>query len=246
MLIKVSDLLTEGVDLYKENWRQFLQYSFWAAIPGFIWNVLFLIGITYGFTVTTGFLTAALYLVFIVVSVWVNIGFIRVTAAIRQKKKVGSIKEELAEAKKLIWSSIGASILYGLAVIGGMFLLIIPGLILAGLFIFFGHAVAIDEKKAVDALKFSKQLVAPRWWAVIGRFLVIFIVMAVGVGVAQSFLMAPFLSASPEIAMFANTTTSTLFSILIAPFGVSTITILYLDAKKKMNQTNEKQVEKKA
>jgi len=239
MLINVGDLLTESIDLYKEHWKSFLQYSFWAAIPMLALNFLFAQIIAEGFTGPTGFLYLVAYIIAAVLSTLINIAFLRTIAAVYTKKSVRNIKEEILGAKKLLLPAIGAYILTGLATIGGLFLLVIPGIIFMVWFIFAGHAVAIDGKKAMDAMKFSKKILNGNWWAVFGRFLVIAIIVGLIVGIAQGLLAAPFSAASSTVDLYATTLIGGALGILTAPFATGAMTILYLDAKKKMNQKNE-------
>ncbi|MCX6718137.1 MAG: hypothetical protein NTY81_00835 [Candidatus Staskawiczbacteria bacterium] len=68
------------------------------------------------------------------------------------------------------------SLLVGLATLGGLILLIIPGIIFA-IWFCFSMFVYIDEgAKGTSALKRSKQLVQGYWWPIFGRLVVIFVV----------------------------------------------------------------------
>ena len=64
------------------------------------------------------------------------------------------------------------AILGNLALIGGDFLLIIPGIIIA-IYVSFGYLVLVDEnKRGFSALLGSWELVSGKWWRTLGRFIV--------------------------------------------------------------------------
>lgn len=72
---------------------------------------------------------------------------------------------------KFFWPAIWVGILQSLAVLGGLVLLVIPGIWLAGR-LAFANVVLIDEdKRGTEALKRSSEMVKGRWWAAFWRSL---------------------------------------------------------------------------
>lgn len=59
---------------------------------------------------------------------------------------------------------LGSLLMYGLIMMTGMLLLIIPGLVLLVTMMFGSYALVLDGKGPIDALGFSHSLVWGRWW----------------------------------------------------------------------------------
>ncbi len=76
------------------------------------------------------------------------------------------VGDALLYGLKKWWIYIAASILYGLALLGGFILLIIPWIIFALWFTFYSYAIAFEEKSITESLSYSKSLVVWRWWGV--------------------------------------------------------------------------------
>lgn len=79
-----------------------------------------------------------------------------------------TLSDALKNAKPFIWRTLVASILTVLAVIGGLILFIIPGLIFLGWFALSSYAVVSEDLGAVDSMKRSKALVKGRVWELYG------------------------------------------------------------------------------
>ena len=87
------------------------------------------------------------------------------------------------------------------------------------LFVF--QAVMLDNTAAKDALARSAQVVETRWWRTLGVALVILLMVRVpGVIVGGVFILAP---------PIVSGTVNSLMNALLLPFGVTAMTLLYLD-----------------
>ena len=75
-----------------------------------------------------------------------------------------------------------ASILFGLGVIVGLFLCIIPGIIFGVIFHFYGYAIseAGDGLSATDALKRSAEITKGHRWELFGLAIVLILINIVG------------------------------------------------------------------
>lgn len=141
----------------------FISGGFGAFLPDFVknpaWAVLFLI----------------LFIVFVVIGIWTQ-------AAIYESVKMVVKGEPLNMRKtlKVGWRKSGKFFLVGflsmLIVFVGLVLLIVPGIIFAVWFSF-SRFVVIKEGLGVRAsLKRSRELVRGRFWPILGRYLVFFVV----------------------------------------------------------------------
>ncbi len=249
MLISVKDIISKSIGLYKDNSRLFLQYIFVLFIPVF---VSLLIGAFLGtegqlnaFNTMTGIVLFVTFIVIYIASIWVSLGFVR-TIALRYEGKPGlEVKEALQWAAPLLWPAIFASILAGLAILGGFILLIIPGIIFSVWFSFVFYAVALDDKRGKEAIKFSKHLVKGRWWSVLWRLIAPGIVfgllffIADGIfqflnGILTSNMVTgtlPFIVTSIIISLG-----SSIVGLLLTPLSTAAPTILYAELKKTASQ----------
>ncbi len=106
-----------------------------------------------------------------VLSIIVGLGMIRVslTFASGQRPKVA----ELFSEYRHVFSYIGASILYGLAVLAGLILLIVPGIILALRYSLFSYFVVERNLGPIASLKASAQATKGAKGALLGLGLVL-------------------------------------------------------------------------
>lgn len=78
-------------------------------------------------------------------------------------QKIG-LRAALAQARMFIVPSLGLSLLTALAVIGGLLLFIIPGLIFIAWFSLSQYAMVAENLGVIESMKRSKQLVKGRVW----------------------------------------------------------------------------------
>jgi len=90
-----------------------------------------------------------------------------VLVASAQDKKIG-FKEAMSQGFPYIWRSLGVTVLTMLAVLGGLLLFIVPGIIFFGWFILSPYVVVHEKLGMVDSMKRSKQLVKGRLWELYG------------------------------------------------------------------------------
>lgn len=127
-------------------------------------------------------------LVFMVVSFWVDVAGIKAIIGV-VGGKTKTVKETFLFSWKILWPFSLVSILVGIIQVGGLLLLIIPGIIFSvwygfSKFVFLNQNVGI-----VESLKESKKLVVGRFWNVFGRTIV-FVIFTV---ICQTiFTLVPF------------------------------------------------------
>ena len=99
----------------------------------------------------------------------------------------GVIFDDIFSVTHLFFSFIGASLLYGLIIVGGIILLIVPGMIWAVTYWLFQYALIDREKGAMDALSTAKEASGGVRWQ-LAQFMVVLVainiagMLAFGVG----------------------------------------------------------------
>ncbi len=86
----------------------------------------------------------------------------------------------------LFWPFIWLIILNALAVFGGSFMLIIPGIWLGVALGFARYAFVIEERRGIDALRQSKDYIKGYWWAVLGRSILLGLIFLVAIMVVEA------------------------------------------------------------
>ncbi len=102
-------------------------------------------------------------------------GFLYLAAAraVGSAHSIGSDVSVMGAAIRLFPIWLIATILVSIAVIGGLFLLIIPGVWLAIMFNMYTPVIAIEGKGPMDAVKRSFELVKGHFWETVGFLLIV-------------------------------------------------------------------------
>jgi uncharacterized membrane protein len=79
------------------------------------------------------------------------------------------------------WKYLGASILYGLTLVAGLILLIVPGIIFALMFMFTTFIVIDRDLGPVEAMKESNRITHGHKWSLLGFTLVLVLINLLGV-----------------------------------------------------------------
>ncbi|MDN4593534.1 hypothetical protein NWF35_06380 [Polycladomyces subterraneus] len=114
-------------------------------------------------------------------------------------------------------------ILYGLLIIFGMLLLVIPGVILAILFFCFPYAVVIENRKWIDAFREAYHFGKQHFWGLLGIiFLFGLAEWVISIGALYGSIYLSF--SLPAVSMIQN-----IINILFIPFMAFTITYFYVN-----------------
>jgi hypothetical protein len=139
------------------------------------------IGILSGVVSTSGSLALAL-----VVGVLSAIGQALYTGAVvgavedlRDGRRDYDIGELLRAAVPFIFPLIVTGLFYGLCVVVGLVLIIVPGLIFLTWFSLFAPAIVIEQRGIFDSFNRSRELVRGNGWRVFGVLVVAFLIQAV-------------------------------------------------------------------
>lgn len=135
--------------------------------------------------------------------------------AIKGREEGIGFKESFRRAWDKIASYLWVNFLVGLAVLGGLILLIIPGIIFAVWFTLASYVLVAENKKGTSALSRSKELVQGNWWAVLGRIAFMGLIgMIAGMVIGWIPIIGPLAT-----------------NVLLTPFSVVFFYLLYEDLK---------------
>lgn len=127
-----------------------------------------------------------------------------------------------------IFSYLWVSILESLAIVAGFILLIIPGIIFAGWFIFSHLLVIAENAKGTKALARSREYVKGRWWPIIGRMFLFGLCMA---AIYIAFiLLYGLINVVKPMPHLTNLLVNVL-AVLISPLPILYLFVLYKSAK---------------
>lgn len=122
---------------------------------------------------------------------------------------------------------LGVQIVHGLIILGGLILLVVPGIIFGIWFCFAGYILVLENKGIIASLGQSKKYVTGNWWSVLGRIIILVVVLLIlriaGAVVAFVFTPLHFLFVPQLIIAAVN--------LVAAPFGVIYLYLLYKNLK---------------
>lgn len=241
MLISVSDIIKKSIDIYRDHFLLFFHYiallsitiliSILSSLPRLVFAEQASQSISLAFFL---FILPAIVTILIsFFSIWIGISMIRVIAKICKSQEVLSLKRELLDVKSVIIPSIIASILVTVAIIFGVILFLIPGIIFSVWFAFSIHEIAIDKKKAIESIISSKDLVSGRFFAVLWRLLAPALLFVFVIFLFQSMIVAISYSLSmPKEIIALVQVISSFLGLFVAPLSYTAAVILYLELKK--------------
>lgn len=234
--------LTPFGELFKSSWELYKKkisvLAVLFAVP-FVVNVLAAIvsGRQVATSTSTGVLGAlspfgfaavgttalAFTLVAFVVSLWIQVASVY---AIDSAEEKPSISDLLAKSWPMLLPYLLVAILVGLAVLGGLILLIVPGIIFALWFSFSTFTLVLEGKRGTEALKASKAMVSGRLGAIFGRFILLALSL-LGISIVASIVLA-FLPAT-----LRQIGGSALSSFVTSPLSLIFAYLLYKEVKAK-------------
>jgi hypothetical protein len=131
-----------------------------------------------------------------------------------------SIGETVSAATPALWPVAAASILAGIAITIGLFLVIVPGLWLITIWAVIVPVIVIERAGALASFGRSRQLVRGHGWHVFGTLVLVFVIMLVAnVVLGLIFLALPLVWRSGLSTIISGT--------LVAPFIALAVTLIY-------------------
>jgi hypothetical protein len=179
-------LLQEAWQIYKKRFWTLLGVSlvplFATLILALALGLLGIIGGLIGLA-NSGFAIAFLVILIVVLVIaevllmaWTQIALL--IAIANSPENVG-IKECYRLGRSKIYQFLWIGILSSLIVFGGLFLLLIPGIIFSYWFFFSSMIIVFENEKGMDALLKSREYARGHWWGLVGRSLFISIIILV-------------------------------------------------------------------
>ncbi|MEX1994457.1 MAG: hypothetical protein WD929_07325 [Steroidobacteraceae bacterium] len=128
---------------------------------------------------------------------------------------------------------IAAFILYSIAIVLGLVLLVVPGLILMLSLYMFLPAIVLDGKGIIESLQYSHSLVWGNWWrtaavATIAIIIIYVLVILVGLVFGLVLIVTGF---DPVIAFLIEAAVTVLAGLLITPLFIALYLEMYRDLK---------------
>jgi MFS family permease len=211
--LSVGDVLNRVFDLYKQNFGVLIPAAFWLFLV-----VSILSGIV-------GRGDIGLLLVVAVVSFAVAILYqgmvVSLVHDVQDGRRDSSVGELFRSVGPVLGPLIGASLLYGIGVGIGFFLLIVPGCILLTIWAVIAPAIVIEKRDVIAAFGRSRELVRGFGWPVFGTVivatLITFLVSAILTTIAEAIAGGPIL----------RIVFSALAATLTAPVGGLVAAVLY-------------------
>ncbi|SRR6266568_4987651 len=189
-LPSIAQLATGAWELFKETWISYLKLV--GVTVGFVFLAL-LIGVIISLPVTfvaigsglqffnhlTPFHIATLlllglwFILFFLSIIAIEVIFPIVSIFILRGKKPTPFFALIKQSRRFFLPFFLTTLLSSLLALGGMILLVIPGLLIAFFFTFVAFEVIIDDQMGSAALKRSYFMVKNHFWEVLGRLLVL-------------------------------------------------------------------------
>ena len=209
----LSGVLQEAWGMYKAHARHLLTIAFIIyLIAAVIAALLALAGGTIGVLLGS--------LVEIVAAFLLQATLVKAVQDVRDGRVDLSVGETMRAATPYIAPVAGASILAGIAITIGLFLLIVPGLYLITIWAVIVPVIVLEGSGALASFGRSHQLVRGRGWHVFATLVLVFVILIV-----VDLVLGLIFVALPHV--LGNGLSSIISGTLIAPFLALVVTLVY-------------------
>ena len=209
----LSGVLDEAWRMYRAHWTHLLGIAFVIyLVTAVIVGLLFLGGTFLGFFLGGIVVLFATFLL--------QATLIKAVQDVRDGRADLSVGETMSSATPYILPVAAASILAAIAITVGLFLLIVPGLILITIWAVIIPVIVLEQSGALSSFGRSQQLVRGNGWPVFGTLVVLFIIQIfVNIVLGLIFLALPTLWRQGLSTVIAGT--------VVAPFIAVAVTLIY-------------------
>src|SRR3989344_1916391 len=232
-MISPWSLFKESISLFLKNFKYLLKFWLVKLLiqypPLILVVIIAMISVapiySRAFNLSPTSLTWLIYIAIPIAVGWIILTFWLGTASLVQAYSISAnttptIKQLLSQGWKLTWKVFATSALEILAILGGLILLIIPGLIFSIWFTFTISVVVAENLSGTAALKRSKQLVKGRFWKTVS-----YLLFPTAIIIAYSFITSAVAAAIPKPS---RSVFELLFSIVTWPFGLVSLIYSFL------------------
>ncbi len=197
---KISVIESWGVawGVFKKNWLIVLYAAFVPALISFLLEIISKKAVTW---LDAGVIVLVLGTLYFVLrfffSMLLNLGTLRIQLGVMNGNKMKY--SDLFNPKGLYWKFIGGTILYSLVVLGGLILLIIPGIYFAIRYLFVPYLIIDKNMNIGDAFAKSTEMTNGKKWSILA-FLIVTIIFSL-LGLIVLFVGVVFTSAIAYLAI---------------------------------------------
>lgn len=151
-------------------------------------------------------------------------------AMVRDVEELSTLPSDLFTRRigRALLSVVGANVVVSIAVVIGFALLIVPGIFLALSFLFVVFAIAVEDERALDAMRRSWQLATGNRWRLFALFLIVVVGSTVVSGLGSLFSVV-----SPIAGQLVSMALSAVVSIVV--YGV--LADAYLQLRDDVDET---------
>lgn len=246
MLITPTEIVKKSWETYCLYWKKFIPYmisifsaSVFLIITGILGLKIEAIVSKENLLFLNNLLAMGVSLAVLLFILWISIALTKNLRNAIERKEIINFKDSLLQNSKYIWPVIWSSFLMFFAVLGGLFLFIIPALIFSIWFTYSFYTVVFEDKSGVTALKSSKILVSGRWWKTLWLILVPTIFFGIIFLTIQNVFIFPLTIIFGEASVAYSLTKSLFINIISSIFTpLSALPMIYLYFNAKENPIN--------
>ncbi len=209
----ISTVLRDAFDVYRRLWRRSV------VVAGAIFVVVALAQALAERNKTSVTLLVSL-LLSLVGGLLVQGALVEVVRDLHEGRAPAPVRDYYDRTRGRLGTLLGSSLLYGLGIVIGFILLVVPGLIAIARWSLIVPLVMIERKGWRDAFRRSSELVRGQT----GRVLVLVVIAAVITGIAAIAIASAFAALPNFLAAWIGGTVS---GALTAPFQAYVLTVLY-------------------
>lgn len=244
----IGGVLDDTLRLYRNSFSSWIVISLILALLGFLWTMYVNSKIT-GISVTAGLTGMALSraqmmglwttpgiwegnLVVWVINLWLYTALIANILTVA-KTGAGKAADGFGIGMRLLSGAVLGSILFGLGLIVGLILLVIPGLYVLGRWAYWVVALVDERAGGPNALNTSWQLVHGHWWrasTILGVLFILVLVLGLLVGIIGGIMVAIFRPGVTTVQLDTQLISGVL-NIFFVPLFPAALVATYQDLK---------------
>jgi hypothetical protein len=210
--LEVGSVLSEVFSIYRGQAGTLLPVAFWIFLAVAIVNGLI------GASLVLGLLAVAVGIVAGTLYTGMVVGLV---SDVQDGRRDSSVSDLINSAVPVIGPLILAGLLSGIGIAVGLFLLLVPGLILLTIWAVIAPAIVVERTGVIEAFGRSRELVRGNGWPVFGAIVSAFLIVFVGNIVFGA--IADAISNGPIVRIVFSAIAST----LTAPVSALVAAVLY-------------------